>query len=67
MFLFSSFRLFESMLDMPEAYGFKNEDVRKSGGSVWMDSLHPTSKVHDHIASNLADFLQEIAPLPVSQ
>ena len=50
---------------MPEVYGFNNEHVRKNGGSVWMDSLHPTSKVHDHIASNLADFLQEIAPLSV--
>ena len=66
-FLFSSFSLFESILDMPDVYGFNNEHVRKEGGSVWIDHLHPTSKVHDHIASNLADFLQEIAPLPVSQ
>ena len=67
MFLFSSYRLFESILDMPEVYGFDIEDVRKNGGSVWMDFLHPTSKVHDHIASSLADFLQDIAPLPVCQ
>jgi len=66
-FLFSSYRLFESILDMPELYGFNNEHVRNNGGGVWMDSLHPTSKVHDHIASNLADFLQEIVPLPVCQ
>lgn len=66
-FLFSSYRLFESILDMPEVFGFNNEHVRKDGGSVWMDTLHPTSKVHDHIASNLADFLQEITPLPVCQ
>lgn len=50
---------------MPEVYGFKDEDVRQHAGSVWMDSLHPTSKVHDHIASNLADFLTEISPSPV--
>ena len=65
MFLFSSFRLFESILDMPEVYGFNDEDIRRYGGSVWTDFLHPTSKVHDHIASNLADFLEEIAPSPV--
>jgi len=63
-FLFSSFRLFESILDMPEVYGFKSEDVRSHGGSVWNDFLHPTSKVHDHIASNLAEFLTEIPPSP---
>lgn len=66
-FLFSSYRLFEAILDRPEVYGFNNEHVRMDGGSVWIDSLHPTSKVHDHIASNLADFIQEIAPLPVCQ
>lgn len=66
-FLFSSYRLFESILDMPEVYEFNNEHVRKNGGSVWMDTLHPTSKVHDHVASNLAEFLQEVAPLPVCQ
>lgn len=49
---------------MPEVCGFDKEHVRKHGGSVWMDSLHPTSKVHDHIARNLADFLQEIISLP---
>ena len=64
-FLFSSYRLFESILDMPEVYGFNSEHAREPCGTVWMDSLHPTSKVHDHIASNLADFLQEIAPSPV--
>ena len=50
---------------MPEVYGFDKEDVRKYGGSIWVDFLHPTSKVHDHIASNLADFLQDIAVSPV--
>ena len=50
---------------MPEVYEFDKGDVRRYGGSVWVDALHPTSKVHDHIANNLADFLQEIAASPV--
>ncbi|KAF8154742.1 hypothetical protein B0H34DRAFT_852737 [Crassisporium funariophilum] len=61
-FLFSSFQLFDSILDTPEAYGFKSEDARQSGGTIWLDWLHPTGKVHDHIANGVAAFLTDISP-----
>lgn len=60
--LFSSSATFNALLDEPEAYGFEPSDIRKAWGSVWVDSLHPTSKVHDVIARNMADFLGEVRP-----
>ena len=63
-FLFSSYQLFDSFLRNPLEYNLKAEDVHKAGGEVWIDHLHPTSKVHDIIASNLANFLNNIDAMP---
>lgn len=59
-FVFSSFDLFHTILGDPTTYGFEAADVKRRGGSVWVDHLHPTSKVHDHIAEAIAKFLTEI-------
>lgn len=58
--LFSSHRLFQSLLENPEVYGFEAQDAHKMGGGIWFDYIHPTSKVHDFIASDVADFLEEV-------
>ena len=58
--LFSSFRAFETFLDDPEVNGFEKQDIRKWGGSIWVDHIHPSSQVHEFIASHVADFLDEV-------
>jgi lysophospholipase L1-like esterase len=55
--IFSSWDTFTRVLDDPTAHGFKKVDARKEGGAIWVDQLHPTSKMHSIIASNLAQFL----------
>lgn len=65
-FLFSAFELFTKFLDNPQDYGFPASDVRKVGGEIWIDMIHPTSKVHDIVASNLADFLNKQSPFLAS-
>lgn len=59
-FLFSSFEVFENVLDKPKDFGIKEREVRKAGGAIWVDHLHPTSKMHDILASSLAGFLGQI-------
>ncbi|KZT08256.1 carbohydrate esterase family 16 protein [Laetiporus sulphureus 93-53] len=59
---FSSWDTFNRVLDDPVAHGFATEDVRKSGGGIWVDHLHPTSRMHDWIAKDLADFLASRTP-----
>jgi len=60
-FLFSAYQLFSDFLDNPGKYGLDPQDVRKMGGDVWIDHLHPSGKVHEIIASNLATFLNQTA------
>lgn len=62
--LFSSHRLFTDILDHPIVYGFERGDVEKSGGGIWVDYLHPTSKIHKVIASEIVDFLDCIDSHP---
>ncbi|CAA7271642.1 unnamed protein product [Cyclocybe aegerita] len=59
-FIFSSFRAFEVLFENLEIFGFNVQDGKRRAGSVWMDHLHPRSKVHDHIAQSVATFLAEI-------
>lgn len=61
--LFSSFEAFNTILNKPEAHGFDPEDLKRSGGSIWMDHIHPTSKVHDHLAHYLTAFLETVLPI----
>lgn len=53
-FVFSSFELFNALLDDPVRFGLKEE------GTIWVDHIHPTSKIHGHIARSLAEFLVQI-------
>ncbi|KAJ7694813.1 hypothetical protein B0H17DRAFT_931326 [Mycena rosella] len=55
--IYSSWDTFNALLDDPVAHGFPAEDVRKPGASIWYDFLHPTSKVHDFVARDMAAFL----------
>jgi len=63
--LFSSFEVFNHILDEYEAYGFKAKEIRQAFGAVWNDFLHPTSKIHDILAAHFADFLRSVS-LPAS-
>ncbi|KAJ7471185.1 hypothetical protein B0H11DRAFT_2159096 [Mycena galericulata] len=63
--IYSSWDTFTALLDDPEAHGFPAQDVRKAGASVWLDHLHPTSKVHDYVARDLSAFLSAQPPFEV--
>ncbi|KAG6917967.1 hypothetical protein DXG01_017151 [Tephrocybe rancida] len=58
--VYSSEGTFNGFLDSPEEYGFLRSDCKKAGGSIWYDILHPTSKVHDYVARDLAQFLGNV-------
>jgi phospholipase/lecithinase/hemolysin len=51
--LFSSHAFFRDLLDEPVKYGFVEEDTKMSGGAIWFDGLHPTSKVHEALAKQI--------------
>lgn len=59
-FIFSAWNSLLSVLDYPEAYDFDSEDVDQAEGPIWMDNLHPTSKVHAVLAKHLYAFLADI-------
>ncbi|KAF8921222.1 hypothetical protein CPB85DRAFT_1556235 [Mucidula mucida] len=58
--VFSAHEAFTKILDNPEEYDLPVSDLRKRGGAIWVDHLHPTSAVHSHVARYLADFLQSL-------
>ncbi len=55
---FSPAVTFEKLLDDPALYGFDEP----GGVSMWMDHIHPTSRVHDFLAADLAEFLKSVQP-----
>ncbi|OBZ75356.1 hypothetical protein A0H81_04312 [Grifola frondosa] len=54
--IYSSWDTFTRVLDNPATFGFKQEDSLKNGGAIWVDHLHPTSRMHDIIACDMANF-----------
>ncbi|RDB21445.1 Acetylesterase [Hypsizygus marmoreus] len=58
--IFSASATFHSILDEPQLYGFPASDSKKFGGSIWVDHIHPTSKVHDYVANAVAEFLDSV-------
>jgi hypothetical protein len=58
--LFSSFATFTNVLDNPVLYGFESSDIHKARGKMWIDHLHPTSKMHDVIAHDVSEFLGSV-------
>jgi len=57
---FSSYKVFSEILDNPGAGGYPSEDVKKAGGSIWVDQLHATAAVHKNVAYELAKFLKSV-------
>ncbi|KZT09511.1 carbohydrate esterase family 16 protein [Laetiporus sulphureus 93-53] len=60
--IYSSWDTFSRIMDDPVAFGFQPGDVRKRGSSMWVDRLHPTSKMHNVVARHLAEFLASVPP-----
>ncbi|KIY72193.1 carbohydrate esterase family 16 protein [Cylindrobasidium torrendii FP15055 ss-10] len=58
--LWSSFDASNTILDRPKEHRFDRADLKKSGGGIWVDHIHPTSAYHNHIAKYLTDFLKGI-------
>jgi len=58
--LFSSHATFTRVLDDPVRHNFSATEVRRKKGEIWMDRLHPTSKMHSFVAKDLAEFLGTI-------
>ncbi|ESK94571.1 cellulose-binding gdsl lipase [Moniliophthora roreri MCA 2997] len=58
--LYSSASLFNRVLDDPSSYGFDAEDTQTPFSKFWNDNLHPTSKVHEVLAEDIALFLAGI-------
>ncbi|KAF9075219.1 hypothetical protein BDP27DRAFT_1315709 [Rhodocollybia butyracea] len=59
-FLFSSYASFNNLLDNYTDYGFKQDDLHRAFRAIWNDHLHPTSKVHNILASDIYSFLYSI-------
>jgi hypothetical protein len=57
---FSSHECLSTILDSPATYALYEADVNKMDGSIWVDHLHPTSRVHDLLARDLSRFLGKI-------
>ncbi|KAG9077487.1 hypothetical protein FS749_010612 [Ceratobasidium sp. UAMH 11750] len=55
-FYYDSWSLYTKLLDNPSTYGFT--DVNMTGGSFWIDTIHPRTKVHQYMAADMATFLQ---------
>ena len=60
--VFSSYKTFSNILEKPVEHGFEPDDVRKYAGGIWVDHIHPTSKVHWVVARDIAEFLDEQSP-----
>ncbi|KDQ60958.1 carbohydrate esterase family 16 protein [Jaapia argillacea MUCL 33604] len=62
--IYSSWDTFNRVLDDPTSFGFTEQDTVRGGGAIWVDHIHPTSKMHDIIAQDMAKLLAKQAPLP---
>jgi phospholipase/lecithinase/hemolysin len=60
--LFSAWDTFSRILSDPARYGFNPADRSVQGGSIWFDFMHPTSRVHNILAGEIAQFLLSQPP-----
>lgn len=60
-------QVFSDLLEDPMAHGIASAEVNKSGGPVWADHLHPTSKTHGILAQAIVPFLQSIPEAAAAQ
>lgn len=51
--------LFYFVLNNPEPFGFKPEDVTQWYGDLWHDHMHPTSALFGHLAKHVKAFLDD--------
>lgn len=59
--LYSSHTTFSHVLDDPVVHGFHEVDAaRKQGKGIWVDHLHPTSKMHEIVAEDIVAFLASV-------
>jgi phospholipase/lecithinase/hemolysin len=65
--MFSAWDVFNKVLDDPEAFGFSHDDRRKYAGKIWVDHLHPSSRMHEIIAKDIECFLSEFPSQSQSQ
>lgn len=59
---FSSHVVFSDIIKNPVKYGFQEDHARKFRGTVWVDHIHPTSKVHRVVADSIVSFLRAQLP-----
>ncbi|KAI0307236.1 hypothetical protein B0F90DRAFT_1622154 [Multifurca ochricompacta] len=60
--VFSAWETFSRILSDPARYGFNPADRNTQGGSIWFDFMHPTSRVHNILAGEIAQFLASQPP-----
>lgn len=65
--IYSSYHTFNRVLDDPESHGFTLEDIDKKGGAIWHDDLHPASAMHNIIANDIAQFLDDQASFDTAE
>lgn len=57
MLLFDAYSLFSRMLADPVAYGFPAGSGHMYDQEMYVDNIHPTSRVHQIVAKEVASFL----------
>ncbi|TFK55126.1 hypothetical protein OE88DRAFT_1653789 [Heliocybe sulcata] len=62
-FIFSAHRTFSRILSDPTSHGFAAIDAVTPYGEIWVDQIHPTSRMHDWIAKDFSFFLDSRKPL----
>lgn len=65
--LFSAHTVISNILDEPEDYGFRDEDVTEEGGKIWSDELHLTGEVHKVLADKIVRALSSLEGKSVSK
>ncbi|EPQ58338.1 hypothetical protein GLOTRDRAFT_57235 [Gloeophyllum trabeum ATCC 11539] len=61
-FIYSAHRTFSRILNDPISHGFSSLDTVTAFGEVWVDQVHPTSRIHDWVAKDFAAFLYNRKP-----
>lgn len=52
--------MISDILDDPEDYGFRDEDVTEEEGKIWSDKLHLTGEVHKVLADRIVKALSSL-------
>ena len=60
--VYSSWATFSKVLDDPKEFGMEDGDQQKMNGTIWFDHIHPTSKMHGVIATDVEALLKTVPP-----